>query len=505
MAGAFALRALCPAILLPVVQAAAGSQPACLSSSACELPVSSEEGALHLLQAHSAPQLRLPVSAANASSKALLELARTLGWTQQVIASGSDPWDNVHECVIQSAGDCRLSHFDYNVLYKVLPGGETACLNGARHYFFQVVKRDTQNLLLIFQSGGVCYSKEAYDRSLCDTDPNMQMLDGLLDGTQADNPYNQYSIVVVTSCSGDLHSGHAEQPWGTAGAHVKQRGYENTQAVLQWTANQFPELTSLTVLGISTGAYALQWWASYILDTLTQSRTHAVVCADSFIGVTYPTSDSRAVDAYLMELWKMCGTHVIKHRGMRHRCSHGRLTFSDVWKHAMRRHRRATFAHINSKSDLTQVHYANAVAAVVGNTATMTKQQYYFAVNKRLEDWGRNRNYRSYLVDGEQHNYLDRRYAYTATPHGKQGSADDRPTLLDWTRDLLSRRRQTPRHVCKGTRMRVGRRISTSSSVVYCDKKLYCSRNWRYWGKAGKKGKKKLAPKPCGDDCDGGN
>jgi hypothetical protein len=75
------------------------------------------------------------------------------------------------------------------------------------------------------------------------------------------NAYQDYTIVHVMYCSGDIHAGNSVRPYDdNAGEAVQQKGIVNTQAALDWVLQQqkngglASELSSLVISGCSAGS-----------------------------------------------------------------------------------------------------------------------------------------------------------------------------------------------------------------------------------------------------------
>ena len=101
---------------------------------------------------------------------------------------------------------------------------------------------------------------------------------------KSDNAFQSYTMVNVLYCSGDLHAGDV-----TRNNNVKQTGYANTIATLNWIKTQIKggylaaNLDNLVISGQSAGAIGAQFWSDYILTNF--AATKKVVIIDSYLGV----------------------------------------------------------------------------------------------------------------------------------------------------------------------------------------------------------------------------
>lgn len=152
-------------------------------------------------------------------------------------------------------------------IVHVYPGGESACLDPSTPYYFEVKPGDADKLLISFQGGGACWEKLIVDIGLCTTSVTHDNWHGLLNYENMQNPYRSYTMVKILYCSGDMHAGDTEQPWGKSGEMLQLRGYRNAGAAVSWALANFPHLTDLTLIGQSAGSLGVQWWARRMLQS----------------------------------------------------------------------------------------------------------------------------------------------------------------------------------------------------------------------------------------------
>lgn len=130
---------------------------------------------------------------------------------------------------------------------KIEPGGETACARGGR-FAFWTRRADPDKLLIYFQPGGGCFDvrtcapgSDWFDDSVTDGDsPKGQ--GGIFDSANPQNPFRDYSVVYIPSCTGDVHTGDNVRTYRGAGEQVtiRHRGFVNARAALEWTFERFP-------------------------------------------------------------------------------------------------------------------------------------------------------------------------------------------------------------------------------------------------------------------------
>ena len=63
---------------------------------------------------------------------------------------------------------------------------------------------------------------------------------GIFDRSNPENPFKDFSVIVVPYCTGDVHIGDASRRYGDdpSSRPVAHRGYRNVAAVLGWLAEQ---------------------------------------------------------------------------------------------------------------------------------------------------------------------------------------------------------------------------------------------------------------------------
>src|SRR4051794_15975926 len=103
---------------------------------------------------------------------------------------------------------------------RVVPAGDCRCADGSPFNFWEW-RADPTRVVLFLNGGGVCWDatscaftgdhgeSDFYDWSLQGEDPENRT--GMFDITRSDNPFADYSIVYVSSCTGDAHLGNASE------------------------------------------------------------------------------------------------------------------------------------------------------------------------------------------------------------------------------------------------------------------------------------------------------
>ncbi len=154
-----------------------------------------------------------------------------------------------------------------------LPG--TLCGNGTQYKFFVNYFEGAQDLMVLFEPGGGCWdfdSCSGREGVLGAANPDgipddhMESLIGshtpLLDRNYAyggeSNPVNEWNMVFMPYCTGDVHTGNAVttyvDPLGEEpDLEFHHAGHANVQAAIGWMQEQFPVNDRLFVTGCSAG------------------------------------------------------------------------------------------------------------------------------------------------------------------------------------------------------------------------------------------------------------
>jgi hypothetical protein len=208
-------------------------------------------------------------------------------------------------CTMNDSEKCPLSDMTEDISNLVLPGGETRCIfSTSSPYGFQVIKGDSDKLLVYFQGGGACWDKVSTVTGMCTTDANPQRnLVGVFNRTSDQNRFKDYTIVQALYCSGDVFGGNVTRSYNDrAGQPVIQSGIQNAQATLDWIVKQQANgglaatLSDVVVMGCSAGSIGAQLWGPIILKTLPWKQ--AAIIPDSYAGVFPPDSQGIYVSMY---------------------------------------------------------------------------------------------------------------------------------------------------------------------------------------------------------------
>jgi hypothetical protein len=296
---------------------------------------------------------------------------------------------------------------------RVAPAGETRCARGGP-YAFWIRKGDPEKLLVFFQGGGGCFDETTCapgsvwfdDRVDASDDPGIAG-EGILDLGNADNPFADYSIVFIPSCTGDVHTGTRVVTYGPH--RIQQKGFFNARAALAHAFRAFPGADEVFVTGCSAGSVGSAFHADAVLRRYPDARVTQV--GDSLAFVFH-----RPVN---LADW---GAHERFPTWFRPPRPNGRWTMVEFLSALAKEYPDRTFARFNHANDDVQVQF---YAAVGGNPEGFAPR--LRAAEEELKEL---ENYRSYLACGFEHCAFDRSTFYSTETGGVR--------LRDWIADLAA-------------------------------------------------------------------
>jgi Pectinacetylesterase len=191
---------------------------------------------------------------------------------------------------------------------KVVPGGDCHCADGSEFAFWER-RADPTKVVFFLDGGGGCYDATtcaflpedpAYDWNVQGDDPAQDS--GIFDLARADNPFRDYSFVLVPSCTGDAHLGHATHEYSPE-LTVEHNGYVNGTAALDYIAEHYPDAAQVVVVGKTIGSIAAPVYGGLVADRLPDA--HVTV----FGGQSGHVPDDPDLNADVLgELWGAYGT-----------------------------------------------------------------------------------------------------------------------------------------------------------------------------------------------------
>jgi hypothetical protein len=177
----------------------------------------------------------------------------------------------------------RVEDMTFQSWNWIEPGGKTTCSDGSAYRFF-ARPGASDKLVIYFNGGGACWSGETCDpeakRDYTIYVPsissrfNQPGYDGIFDQTRANNPLRDWSIVVATYCTGDVHLGARRLGYrvGERRFHIEHKGAVNATAVLDWTFRNFRKPKNVLVTGSSAGGIGAAFFAGNVARNYREAR-----------------------------------------------------------------------------------------------------------------------------------------------------------------------------------------------------------------------------------------
>jgi hypothetical protein len=296
---------------------------------------------------------------------------------------------------------------------RVAPGGETRCARGGA-YAFWIRRGDPEKLLVFFQGGGGCFDETTcapgsvwFDDRVDGSDDPELVGEGILELDNPENPFADYSMVFVPSCTGDVHTGTRVVTYGPH--RIQQKGFLNAQAALAHAFGAFPDADDVFVTGCSAGSVGSAFHADTVLRRYPDARVTQV--GDSLAFVFH-----RPVN---LADW---GAHERFPPWFRPPRDNGRWTMVEFLTGLAKEYPDRTFARFNHANDDVQVQFYAAVGGTPDGFAPRLR-----AAEETLKQLP---NYRSYLACGFEHCSFDRSTFYSTETGGVR--------LRDWVADLAA-------------------------------------------------------------------
>jgi hypothetical protein len=294
---------------------------------------------------------------------------------------------------------------------RVEPGGETRCARGGK-YAFWIRRGDPKKLLVFFQGGGGCFDVNTcqvgsvwFDDRVSEGDDPDLSAGGILDLGAPENPFADYSMVFIPSCTGDVHTGSRVVRYGPYRVH--QKGYVNATAALERAFAEVPDPDAVFVTGCSAGSVGSAFHVDAILRHYRDARVTQV--GDSLAFVFHrPVS---------LESW---GAHEHFPEWFEPTRPNGRWTMTEFLTALAEQYPDRTFARFNHAEDNVQEAFYGAVGGEPGGFAPRLR-----AAEAELKMLP---NYRSFLSCGTEHCSFDGSDFYSEEVDGIR--------LRDWVADL---------------------------------------------------------------------
>ncbi|OWZ19481.1 hypothetical protein PHMEG_0006274 [Phytophthora megakarya] len=349
-------------------------------------------------------------------------------------------------CEITDSNACTVDSLtastdDGSVL--IYPGGDTRCafddytdtvttFESNSTYFFQVfpaANQDKKKLLLFFQGGGACVDQYTCDFALqCQLGSSALISTtasvtdtGIMNRTLDGNVFNDYNIVYLPYCTGDLFVGNKylepyESVYNQALGNKQclgqnqgmyMNGYNNTMAVLKWALANYPDPEQLVIGGYSAGSLAAQMWSAYVAKTwsVESKSTKFQVLADSYVGV-FP--EYKVPASQLINYYGGCGL-INFPDSMVSECEGETATAVEMISSLINEATSAEWLFIDSIADKTQRKFYQLVLLGIAGypfTTLLAADEFYGNMTEILDAYSLIMNVTRFNIDSDQHVWL---------------------------------------------------------------------------------------------------
>uniref|UniRef100_K3WPQ5 Carboxylesterase type B domain-containing protein n=1 Tax=Globisporangium ultimum (strain ATCC 200006 / CBS 805.95 / DAOM BR144) TaxID=431595 RepID=K3WPQ5_GLOUD len=342
-----------------------------------------------------------------------------------------------------SAGSIKPSELDGSVL--IYPGGKTRCafddfadpkgnFNTNKTYFFQVFPnqdQDKKKVMLFFQGGGACADDDTCNFSLqCSlgasptfTSNAVPSSTGILNRTNTDNVFQDWNIIHIPYCTGDLHIGNAvHEPVDSAmgkrlgrsqcmGQNMSTHlnGYENSLSALKWALANYPNPEHLIIGGASAGSLAAQALSVVVADMwdVEKKSIRYSVLGDSYVGVL---PEEKKPSGIVLDYFGTCDVELKVPAGVVSDCKKHTLSVTELYSSLIKQLPFSDWLFIDSKSDKTQrKFYALLDQGILGYPFTnlISGDDFFASMTKMIDAYKTvSSRISTFFVESDKHVYL---------------------------------------------------------------------------------------------------
>jgi hypothetical protein len=172
---------------------------------------------------------------------------------------------------------------------------DAICLHGGP-YQVNIHRGTSDKVLLYLEGGGACWEYVTCASGAAKPTANSAEGAGILDFTQAANPFTDWNIVYAPYCDGSVFSGNNIVDYTYQGntQHTYHHGIQNLSAAVALMKREFPNAAEILVSGSSAGGYGT--FQGYGITRIAFPTTPITVFDDSGPGLQNP-DDTVGVEA----------------------------------------------------------------------------------------------------------------------------------------------------------------------------------------------------------------
>lgn len=312
---------------------------------------------------------------------------------------------------------------------------------------FWAKRGSSKNLMVFFEGGGACWDNLTCTFPIANLPAsvpqffvpsvppgtNPSNFDGILKAGAQANPVNDWSMVYIPYCTGDLHIGSATKQYQNVGHPVfplpptfsiQHRGFDNFMVVLDWIRKNVDKPQNVLVAGSSAGGYGAVANAAWLDRTFPQA--HLYVVADASQGVTTPAFDqgNPGRNSWNIQLapW-VFGADVSLISGL------------ELMRTAAAGLPKAKVAQFTTALDVVQIEFYGVMKAFYGpgGSCPAAAVDWYQQMSGQIKaDASVVPNFRHYVAAGSYHTLLRSPLFYSEASAG--------PTFSEWIGEMLNKR-----------------------------------------------------------------
>jgi hypothetical protein len=308
---------------------------------------------------------------------------------------------------------------------------EGLCSSGTPFQFYVKDTPSSDDLLIFFNGGGACWFGAACDLT---SQPNIhspfadmpqnnpELMAGIFDFNNRENPFASFDIVYLPYCTGDVHLGAGPTEYSYVNSEGKEpsvtafhNGFANSMAVLDWSYTNFPAPTSVILAGSSAGAIGASFYAGLVAEHFNE--TPVVLLGDAAGGYGSPLlfrTHSAWKTASILPDWP-------EYAGK----TDMNLTFEDYYIASANHNPNLTIAQYNAANDQTQVMFTQLIGDPAGSFSLPQR-----LLNNTVRIESAVDNFYSYTAGGNVHTILQNEIFYQYEVEGVR--------FVDWVMELIA-------------------------------------------------------------------
>ncbi len=311
---------------------------------------------------------------------------------------------------------------------EIRPGGDTICSLGTE-FAYWVRPASPERVMVYFQGGGACSTGENCDlrmkptyEPVVDEEDSPQKWDGIFAVDNPENPFADWTMVMIPYCTGDVHLGAKETTYDVPATDssdarqitIQHRGSVNSRAALEWLASNFPDSGELFVTGGSAGSIPSPFYTDWLATRYPDARV--VQLGDGSGGyrtdIGGPLTAAWGLDLMLPDEPEYVGL------------SPDSLHFLKYYEIAAMRHPEVQFAAFDFAHDEVQAFFMGPEPDGSAPDVAGGLQRNYARIRSADPE------FKAYLASGDEHTVLGDPEFYTLETGGVR--------LVDWVRALAN-------------------------------------------------------------------